>query len=193
MYPADCVRALVGCAPCQPFSRYTNRYRKEGPIDDKWRLLYSFARLAEELQPDIISMENVPELEKETVFNDFVTTLRSLGYFVNWRIVYCPEYGVPQNRKRLVLLASLFGEIHLIPPIYNENNYPTVRQAIGNLPPLNSGEQDVNDSLHRACRLSAINLRRIRQSVPGGTWRDWDLQKRKIQRQHLVFVLRLYQ
>lgn len=174
LYPADCVRALVGCAPCQPFSKYTNRYRKNGPTDDKWRLLYSFARLAEELQPDIISMENVPELENETVFKDFVITLKDMGYFVNWRVVYCPEYGVPQNRRRLVLLASLFGEIHLIPPIYNKSNYPTVRQAIGNLPPLENGEQDINDSLHRSCRLSDLNLRRIRQSVPGGTWRDWD-------------------
>lgn len=174
LYPSDCVRALVGCAPCQPFSKYTSRYRKNGPTDDKWRLLYSFARLAEELQPDIISMENVPELENETVFKDFVITLKDMGYFVNWRVVYCPEYGVPQNRRRLVLLASVFGEIHLIPPIYNKSNYPTVRQAIGNLPPLENGEQDINDSLHRSCRLSDLNLRRIRQSVPGGTWRDWD-------------------
>lgn len=174
LYPNNCIRALVGCAPCQPFSRYTNRYRKKGPMDDKWRLLYSFARLAEEILPDIISMENVPELANETVFEDFVMTLRRLGYFVDWRVVYCPEYGVPQNRKRLVLLASLLGEIHLIPPLYDEENYLTVRHAIGNLPPLRNGERDANDMLHRACRLSEINLRRIQQSVPGGTWRDWD-------------------
>ena len=46
-YPDNVVRALVGCAPCQPFSRYSSRYRKEGHTDNKWRLLYSFERSGE--------------------------------------------------------------------------------------------------------------------------------------------------
>lgn len=168
------IRALVGCAPCQPFSRYACRYRKDGHKDDKWKLLYSFSRLAQEVMPEIISMENVPELEKTKVFRDFVKVLRILEYYVEYTVVYCPQYGVPQNRKRLVLLASRLGEIHLIPPLYQEDNYPTVRQAIGNLSHLEAGETDAQDLLHRSCALSEINLERIRQSVPGGTWRDWD-------------------
>lgn len=174
LYPDNTIRILVGCAPCQPFSKYTNRYRKDGPTDDKWKLLYSFARLVQEVNPEIISMENVPELESKKVFADFVSTLKELNYYVDWKIVYCPEYGVPQNRKRLVLLASRLGEIKLIPPLYDSEHYPTVRQAIGNLSALKDGEQDANDLLHRACRLSSTNLKRIRQSTPGGTWRDWD-------------------
>lgn len=174
LYPNNTTRILVGCAPCQPFSKYTSRYRKDGPIDDKWKLLYSFSRLVREVEPEIISMENVPELGKEKVFSDFISTLEQLNYFVDWKIVYCPQYGVPQNRKRLVLLASRLGEITLIPPLYDAGHYPTVRQAIGNLPKLKDGEQDANDLLHCACKLSAVNLKRIRQSVPGGTWRDWD-------------------
>lgn len=70
LYPDNTTKILVGCAPCQPFSKYTNRYRKDGPTDDKWKLLYSFARLVQDVNPEIISMENVPELEKETVFSD---------------------------------------------------------------------------------------------------------------------------
>lgn len=159
LYPDNAIRILVGCAPCQPFSKYTNRYRKDGPTDDKWKLLYSFSRLVEEVYPEIVSMENVPELENETVFTDFVSVLKKLNYYVDWKIVYCPEYGVPQSRKRLVLLASRFGEIKLIPPLYDTEHYPTVRQAIGNLPALKNGEQDANDLLHRACRLSSINLK----------------------------------
>lgn len=73
-----------------------------------------------------------------------------------------------------MLLASRLGQIALINPLYNQDNYPTVRDAIGNLPPIDAGEQNEIDPLHRACRLSEINLRRIRSSVPGGTWRDWD-------------------
>lgn len=174
LYPADSIRALVGCAPCQPFSRYSQRYRKDGHIDDKWKLLYSFARLIRETRPHIVSMENVPELSNENVFRDFVNELNELGYNVDWHVVYCPEYGVPQNRRRLVLLASKLGQITLIKPLYNKDNYPTVRSAIGNIPPIAAGEQNESDPLHRACRLSEVNLRRIRSSIPGGTWRDWD-------------------
>lgn len=170
----DEIRIIVGCAPCQPFSRYSLRYRKDGRKDDKWKLLYSFARIIKNTLPDIISMENVPSLIKEKVFSDFVNLLVSNGYYVESKIVYCPDYGVPQKRKRLVLLASKLGEIHLIPPIYQKENYRTVRMAIGNLPPISDGEESQYDSLHRASKLSAVNKERIKQSVPGGTWRDWD-------------------
>lgn len=170
----DGVKIIVGCAPCQPFSRYSLRYRKEGRTDDKWKLLYSFSRIVSECLPEIVSMENVPSLVNEDVFSDFVRQLKKLGYCVEWNIVYCPDYGVPQKRKRLVLLASRLGEIHLIPPLYSKGKYKTVRMAIGELPPISDGEICINDSLHRASRLSKLNRKRIMQSVPGGTWRDWD-------------------
>ena len=175
LYPENSIRALVGCAPCQPFSKYSQRYRKDGQVDDKWRLLYSFARIIQETTPHIVSMENVPELSAKTVFHDFLNVLLELGYNIDWNVVYCPEYGVPQNRKRLVLLASRLGQIALMQPLYNQNNYPTVRDAIGWLPPINAGEQYEIDPLHQACRLSEINMRRIQNSIPGGTWRDWDV------------------
>lgn len=174
LYSENCIKILVGCAPCQPFSKYTKRYRKDGPTDDKWRLLYSFARLIKEVRPEIISMENVPELSHEQVFADFIQNLESLNYNVSWSIVNCPDYGVPQYRKRLVVLASMLGRLELIPPTHNENNYVTVREVIGNLPPLVDGAIDVNDMMHQASRLSPINRQRIQQSVPGGTWRDWE-------------------
>ena len=164
----------MGCAPCQPFSKYSSRYRKNGHKDNKWRLLYSFERLVREIIPDIVSMENVPQLINEQVFRDFVHSLMELGYHVDYRIAYCPDYGVPQHRKRLVLLASQLGNIQLIDPLYNEDTYLTVRDAIGYLPPIEAGEIYVNDPLHRSSALSDINFRRIQQSVPGGTWRDWD-------------------
>lgn len=176
LYPDNCIRALVGCAPCQPFSKYTKRYRKDGHTDDKWKLLYSFSRIIEEINPPIVSMENVPELSKESVFRDFISALVNLNYYVSWQIVYCPDYGVPQSRHRLVLLASQLGEINLIPPIYTSDTYRTVRQAIGDLPLINDGEADENDPLHCSSLLSRINRQRIRQSVQGGTWRDWDEQ-----------------
>jgi DNA (cytosine-5)-methyltransferase 1 len=177
-YPVNTTKILVGCAPCQPFSKYTQRYRKEGHTGNKWRLLDSFARLVHELHPEMVSMENVPELSGQSVFHDFVRALEAEHYHVAWEVVYCPDYGVSQGRKRLVLLASRLGEIRLIPPTFRPDNYLTVRDVIGNLPPILAGQADDNDPLHCASQLSAINLVRIAHSVPGGTWRDWpeDLQ-----------------
>ena len=174
LYDLNDIRILMGCAPCQPFSNYSLRYNKNGKKDNKWRLLYYFSSLVEGVRPNIVSMENVPQLATERVFADFLENLQRLGYSVSWKIVNCADYGVPQNRKRLVLLASLHGEINLLEPFYDEENYITVADAIGNLPPIHDGETCEIDLLHRASRLSALNRRRIRQSVPGGTWADWD-------------------
>ncbi|MGL4391887.1 MAG: DNA cytosine methyltransferase [Fusobacteriaceae bacterium] len=174
LYPKNSIKILMGCAPCQPFSKYTDRYRKNGHQDEKWKLLYSFSNLVEGILPDIISMENVAALPKTDVFNDFIKKLEELGYYVSFDIVNSASYGVPQNRKRLVLLASRFGKIILVPPFTSPNKYPTVRQAIGHLPPLKHGDFSAKDLLHRCAKLSKMNIARIRQSKPGGTWRDWD-------------------
>lgn len=173
-YPDNAVKILVGCAPCQPFSRYSSRYRKNGHSDEKWKLLYYFQKIAEYIQPDIISIENVPNLCHETVFKDFLEELKKLNYYYEYKVVNCQDYGVPQKRKRLVMLASRYGEISLIPPIYHNGNFKTVRMAISKLPPIKDGEICAVDPLHRASKLSALNRKRIKQSIPGGTWRDWD-------------------
>lgn len=166
------IEVLMGCAPCQPFSNYSLRYNKNGMKGEKWKLLNYFSNIIMKIQPDIVSMENVPQLSKKQIFKDFVTNLIDLGYFVNYKIVNCVNYGVPQKRNRLVLLASKLGEIDLIPSTYDKPI--TVKEAIGHLEEISNGEYSKNDLLHRSSRLSKINLRRIQQSVPGGSWEDWD-------------------
>jgi DNA (cytosine-5)-methyltransferase 1 len=173
LYPERGIKVLVGCAPCQPFSCYTqkNENRKK---DARWKLLYSFTRLIKEVTPEIVSMENVPQIVKHKVFTDFVEDLESLGYDVSWEIVYCPDYGIPQARKRLVLFASKLGKIDLIPKTHASSRYRTVRSTIEKLELINDGEVSYKDPLHRTASLSPINKKRIRQSKPGGTWKDWD-------------------
>jgi len=166
------IKVLVGCAPCQPFSTYA--FKSEDK--DKWCLLYQFSRLINEVQPDIISMENVPRLvkfKKEPIFQDFLMNLKN-KYTFDYKIVNCSDYGIPQNRKRVVLLASKLGAISLIPKTHTPKNYVTVKDAIGKLEPLESGQTSETDKMHRAAKLSELNLKRIRQSKQGGTWRDWD-------------------
>jgi DNA (cytosine-5)-methyltransferase 1 len=158
---------LAGCAPCQPFSTYQ---QKLGPSDERWHLLGHFGRLAKELNPDFITMENVPNLARQSVFKKFVSQLEALDFNVTYEVVNCAEFGVPQQRQRLVLLASKLGPIKLL---RTKAKPKTVRQAIGDLPPIAAGESWDSDPLHQASELSELNLRRIRASVPGGTWRDW--------------------
>lgn len=159
--------ALVGCAPCQPFSAHNRKWKKEADCS----LVYEYARIIEEAQPDLVSMENVPGLAKHQAFADFLETLKRLDYEPDFDVVSCSDYGVPQMRNRLVLLASRLGPIHI--PKRN-TVIRTVREAIEPLPPIADGEVHPDDPAHVAMPLTDINRRRIRQSKPGGTWKDWD-------------------
>ncbi len=169
-YPKDHVKVLVGCAPCQPFSMYN---RKKSKQDLRWDLIYEFLRVIKSLRPEIVSMENVPQLRTKPVFENFVKGLEDIGYNVTYSVVYCPDYGIPQKRSRLVLLASTFGKINLIAPTHTPNNYLTTRDAISMLPRIKSGQTHNSDPLHRARKLTEINLKRIRATPAGGDWRDW--------------------
>lgn len=171
------VRILLGCAPCQPFSKYN----QGGGPNGKWFLLKQFARLVDETRPEIISMENVKELltfKRSKVYQQFTERLRKNNYVISEFTVYCPDYGLPQTRTRLVMFASKYGRIEIVPPTHAPDKYRTVRQAIGDLPHLTAGQADARDPLHRACGISDLNLRRIRASKPGGTWRDWPKELR---------------
>lgn len=169
------VRVLAGCAPCQPFSSYA--FKVKDKDKDKYDLLYEFGRLVEEVLPDIVTMENVAQIlsfKQKPVLDDFVKLLKNSGYEVDLKTVYCPDYGIPQTRKRIVLLASRFGKITLIPPTHTKNKYRTVRQTIEKLPPLKAGEVCSKDPLHRARSLSDLNMKRIKATPINGSWRDWD-------------------
>ena len=165
---------LAGCAPCQPFSTYSRSAKhmhgeKAGESrSEDWRLVEHFGNIIERVQPDLVTMENVPPLAQQDIFRLFVDRLK--GYWVDWKIVECQKIGLPQKRKRLVLLAS-----KLRPIVFPHLDLPrkTVKAVVGDLPSIAAGGQDTDDRLHRASRLSETNLKRIRCSTPGGTWRDW--------------------
>lgn len=172
MYPMVGPRVLVGCAPCQPFSTYNQKN-----TDGQWSLVDKFANLITETRPDVVSMENVPRLMEfngGSLYRRFVRKLESAGYFVTKKIIFLPDYGLAQRRTRLVVLASLHGEWSLERARFSESNYKTVRDVIGIMPSLSAGDADPADRLHCTSKLSALNLRRLQASKPGGTWRDWD-------------------
>ena len=174
-YTNGAYKILVGCAPCQPFSTMSYKRFKDSPreLDEKYDLLSEFGRLLKDVSPHIVSMENVPEIRNSNVFKSFVAILHEQGYYTDGgQVVYCPDYGIPQNRHRFVLLASRFGDIHLLPQTHDRKKV-TIRPSIEGLPKVAAGETCPTDHLHRAASLSPLNLQRIQASVPGGTWKDW--------------------
>lgn len=168
-YSTSAIRLLAGCAPCQPFSTYNQG--KDTTKDKKWPLLYHFARLIKEVQPELVTMENVPEVIRHKVYQDFISELEGLGYQVFAKEVVCIDYGIPQTRKRHVVLASKIGKVELIPPTHQKP--VTVKETIGALEPIVAGERVNKDPLHISANLSDLNMKRIKFSKPGGTWRDW--------------------
>lgn len=172
LYAENALKILVGCAPCQPFSQMRFKYGLANERDEKYNLLMEYGRLIDEIHPDVISMENVPQIQETNVYQDFLQILSDNHYYYDPRIVYCPEYGIPQTRRRFVLIGSLLGPIQLIGATHNPNDIH-VADFIANMPALAAGGVDENDPLHRCSALSAINLQRIQASAPGGTWRDW--------------------
>ena len=149
-----------------------------------WNLLDEFLRLILQCNPDIISMENVPTLLKQSIFNKFVKTLEANNYFITYKIHDAQNYGVPQRRNRLVLLASKFGKIEFLDI---KEKRKTVKEVIGTLPKIEAGEIYRKDLIHRSSKLNNLNLQRIIASIPGKTWETWpsnllpECYKRKVE------------
>lgn len=163
------VKLLAGCAPCQPFSKYSST---RSTIDEKWSLLNEFSKVVSISSPDIVTMENVPQLRHHSIFKEFLSHLNNEGFSIWYDVIKCEDIGLPQRRKRLVLLASKLGN-NLKLSIDSTKKY-TVWDAIAHLPKIEGGQPpSQDDPLHISPGLSQINKCRIQASIPGKTWREW--------------------
>jgi DNA (cytosine-5)-methyltransferase 1 len=169
---------FCGCAPCQPFSKQ-NGNRDED--DSRIPLLTHFGRFVRYFRPEFVLVENVPGLQafswEPGPLPKFMALLKRLGYNFITATVDCCDYGVPQKRSRFVLLASSIGPIALPPKTHGPDTpneqYSTVGDWIGDLPPIRAGEECNSIPNHRASNLSALNLKRIKATPPGGSRSDW--------------------
>ncbi|NOU46519.1 MAG: DNA cytosine methyltransferase [Bacteroidales bacterium] len=134
---------LAGCPPCQGFSSVRRLNRAESIHDDRNSLVLEFLRLVKELKPLTIMMENVPALKDYSLFKDVKSELEKLGYNPKVHVVNVKDYGIPQNRKRLIMVGSILGEIDIVKSL---NVKVTVRDTIGGL----ENPEDSKDTLHKS-------------------------------------------
>jgi DNA (cytosine-5)-methyltransferase 1 len=165
-----------GCAPCQPFSRQN---RSHYDTDPRRSLLGEFGRFVARWHPDYVFVENVPGMQR--VPDDsgplaaFKALLTELNYHHVSDVVPALGYGVPQLRERLILLASKKPGLRLPAVSHGGGKLPasTVREWIGDLPPLRAGEVHASDPDHQAAHLSDSNIARIAATPEGGGRESW--------------------
>jgi DNA (cytosine-5)-methyltransferase 1 len=177
--PTGKIDLIAACPPCQSFSSLTSRYKKKDARD---KLIFEFARLVEQIKPQTIMMENVPglALKGEKLFNPVMRRFKALGYKIEYKVLEVADYGVPQNRKRLVVLGSLSSGVKIPEPTHNERaefgkqKWRTVKDAIGHLPePISLSKSKTKGGprkfdWHVSRDLGSINIERLRVIKPGG-------------------------
>ncbi|QFT59181.1 putative BsuMI modification methylase subunit YdiO [Sulfitobacter sp. THAF37] len=164
------------CAPCQPFS---NQNRHKDTSDKRVVLLDEFHRFVEHFQPDFLVLENVPGMQKVDggPFFRFTDLLDRLDYKYDHGVLDAVDYGVPQSRRRLVLVAARNGEAKLPKKTHGDAEglieYATVRDAISHYPELEAGATHHEVPNHQTAQISEVNLERLRHTPEGGDRRDW--------------------
>ncbi len=172
---------LSGCPPCQSFTNLRKASLSTGRDRRRNTLYEDYLRLIDEVRPRHIAFENVPgmlSMRWQYHFDSLLDGLSDSGYRCIWDIVDAADYGVPQRRKRILLVASRVTKPTLPeathfhePPDRRRRRHKTVWDAIGELLPLQSGEYDPSDEYHEARVHSPIALRRLRV-IPEGGGRD---------------------
>lgn len=184
---------LVGGPPCQGYSVYNHG---RGEHDPRAGLFYEYLRIVKDLAPRWLVMENVTGLLSISggkLIETIATEISKLGYSVEWRVLKAEEYGVPQERRRVIIIANRISAPILFPTIeygHTLKPFTTVWDAIGDLPQLVSGnmsEYPIEPRTafqiemrkgspqlknHYGPRLGLANQERIKHIPQGGSWRD---------------------
>lgn len=158
---------LAGCPPCQGFSSVRRLNRKKSVQDKRNNLVVEYFRMVKELRPLTIMMENVPGLKDYYLFKDIVKELDDLGYDPKVEVVNVKDYGVPQSRRRLVMVGSLLGNLEIAK---GSNEKVTVRDTIADM----KTPEETSDTLHKiVAKHTPKVMERIKLTPKnGGSWKD---------------------
>jgi DNA (cytosine-5)-methyltransferase 1 len=167
---------FVGCSPCQ---YYSNIKTDKSKSKETRLLLEDFQEFVDYYRPGYLFIENVPGLDKnpESPLGKFKLFLTNHGYVFDEDVLNAKYYGVPQNRRRYVLIATRLREKIELPKA-DRKNIITVKQAIGDYSkfnPIAAGTRDDTTFIHSSAGLSKRNMKRIRLTPPdGGSRKAWD-------------------
>jgi DNA (cytosine-5)-methyltransferase 1 len=168
---------VIGGPPCQGFSPLNMR----GVGLERRGLWREYLRALEESQPAVFLMENVPELLRSAEYASFRRAAERLGFTVDGAIVQAADYGVPQTRKRAIVIGSRVGEpawpqaTHFAPGSGPDGapQWRTVRDAIGDLP-----EEPTGEDWHNPRNPRPMSLERYR-TIPNEGENRFDLSARR--------------
>ena len=166
---------FIACSPCQYWSQINTKRDKSHTTKN---LLIDFQKFVSFYNPGYIIIENVPGLKSsgESILPDFMKFLKKNKYNFDHRIINAIHYGVPQQRKRFLLIASRVN-LDITLPEKSEAEHPIVKDYLGpqnGFPKVSAGHKDETDFQHSVAGLSELNLKRIQQtSLNGGTRSDW--------------------
>lgn len=150
---------LAGCPPCQGFSRIRTRNSKSPARDKRNNLIFDFVRLVRGFFPKVIMLENVPGLETNWRLKKAEKILKQLGYYTDCKVVNAADYGVPQRRKRMILMASRLGPVSIPNKKYKMK---TVQDAIKNIP----APQNSNNLLHKLLPKHNNRVKNVISMIP---------------------------
>lgn len=168
---------VIGGPPCQSFSLAGNRH-----CDDKrGRLVWRYIDIIKVVSPKVFLFENVVGLisakdkSGSSILSNLLHTFNLLGYQVSWKLVNAADYGIPQMRKRVIIVGMKKGIYEFPEPTHNENGtngkkkYLSVEEAIGDLPL--AGTSDTV-SEHEYPTMSTLDRYICAHVKPGGNYMD---------------------